>query len=141
MNISKDTRECLIRYVDEINLHSATTRDIVKLLNTDKEDTLQCVCKIIAAGKGLNEEEQNVLYMLYTTTVEIPTPRNIYEEYVEIFKRSYATFYRGITKLIKKHIIYIDDNNKVKFLPAYIFNDIEDKKFIVIEISKNNKYK
>lgn len=139
MNIVKDLRIADIRYIDKENLQSATTNDVVKLINIDKEEILNIICSIIGASKNLLKEEVNALYIICAVNIPSPTPPKLYEKYTKLFDKSYLTFYRAINKLIAKGICYSDSLNQIKLKPDYNFKNITDKDFIIIEMKDNKK--
>lgn len=139
MNIIKDLRDVDIRYVDKENLQSVTTENVVKLINTDKEEVLKIICSLIGNSKDLLKEEINALYIICAVNIPSPTPPELYKKYTKLFDKSYLTFYRAINKLIAKGICYSDSLNQIKLKSDYDFKNITNKELIIIEMMDNKK--
>lgn len=140
MNITVDKRTTAITYVDKNNLHVATDKDIIKLINIDTADDannnpIRIAASIIAMSKGLNKEEANLYYTLLVH-VNARNTKAIANYYMNEYDKSYSTYCRAIEGLAKAGIIKIVSNTIIDVKADYDL-DIQapTAKFLVIELN------
>lgn len=140
MNINVDKRTTDITYVDKNNLHVATDKDIIKLINIDISDDvnnnpIRIASSIIAMSKGLNKEETNLYYTLLVCKYARNT-KAIANHYMKEYNKSYSTYCRAIEGLVKAGIIKIVSNVIIEVKDDYDL-DIQtlNAKFLVIELN------
>lgn len=136
MNITVDKRTTSITYVDKNNLHIATDKDIIKLINIDTSDNpVRIAASIIAVSKGLNKEEANLYYTLLIHTNARNT-KTIANYYMNEYDKSYSTYCRAIEGLVKAGIIKIVSNTIIDVKADYDLNmQALAAKFLVIELN------
>lgn len=136
MNITVDKRTTSITYVDKNNLHIATDKDIIKLINIDTSDNpVRIAASIIAVSKGLNKEEANLYYTLLVHTNARNT-KSIAHYYMKEYDKSYSTYCRAIEGLVKANIIKIVSNTIIDVKSDYDLNmQALAAKFLVIELN------
>lgn len=140
MNINVDKRITDITYVDKNNLHVATNKDIIKLINVDASEDInnnpiRIASSIIAMSKGLNKEETNLYYTLLVCSYARNT-KAIANFYMKEYNKSYSTYCRAIEGLVKAGIIKIVSNTIIKVKDDYDL-DIQTlaAKFLIIELN------
>ena len=64
MELIVDNRESDCKYIDKVRLQVANDNELFKLNIIDDESKLYVACNLIAASKGLNENERNLYYLI-----------------------------------------------------------------------------
>lgn len=140
MDINVDKRITNITYVDRRNLHVATGKDIIKLINIDTADNadnnpIRIAASIIAMSKRLNKEEANLYYTILIHTISRNT-KAIANYYMKGYNKSYSTYCRAIEGLVKAGIIKIVSNTIINVNEDYDLNiQANIAKFLVIELN------
>lgn len=139
MDITVDKRTTAITYVDKNNLHVATDKDIIKLINIDTADyannPIRIAASIIAMSKGLNKEEANLYYILLVH-VNARNTKAIANYYMNECDKSYSTYCRAIEGLVKAGIIKIVSNTIIDVKAEYDLDiQASTAKFLVIELN------
>lgn len=136
MNITVDKRTTAITYVDKNNLHVATDKDIIKLVNVDtNSNSIKIAASIIAMSKKLNKEEANLYYTILIHTNARNT-KTISNYYMKEYNKSYSTYCRAIEGLVKANIINIVSNTIINVNANYDLDiKANNAKFLVIELN------
>lgn len=139
-----DTRETDIMYVDKANKHYAEKNEIVKfVLKADTGDNKKFkVASFIGKSFGLS----GIALEIYCIAAAYYDARPFgVADIINTYKRIYGvrgrngSWYTAISQLYKKNFFYKNDNNKYVLFSGYrIPKNIEEAKFIVVEIDETD---
>jgi len=130
MNIKLDERTCDNIYVDRLNLHTANTSEIIKLV-TDDKSCAWTIANIFAGYYSLSKIESVVLKIcILYNTIDISY---LIKLCTSLCDRSDITIKRAIVKLKKRHLVYESDD-RIKCNIDISNDKLNKAKFIVIEL-------
>ena len=102
MELIVDNRDSDCRYIDKVRLQVANDNELFKLHIIDNESKLYVACNLIAAAKGLNENERDLYYLINLIAKDsctIPC-RGMKDSYHANFDKSESTLNRTIDRTI-----------------------------------------
>lgn len=139
MELIVDNRESDCKYIDKVRLQVANDNELFKLHIIDNESKLYVACNLIAAAKGLNENERDLYYLINLIAKDsctIPC-RGMKDSYHANFDKSESTLNRTIDSLRKKRIIsYTNEGEDITINSQYYINKdkIRNSKYIVVDL-------